>query len=69
MALVHDALHDLWGILRKVARTEEGSLNALFLQYVKDTVGAYLTDRHTLFQREVHTMFTGHIKFFGIETE
>ena len=50
MALVHDTLHHLWGILREVARAEEGRPHMVVLQNVEDAVGANLRDSHPLFQ-------------------
>ena len=69
MALGDDALHDLWGMLSKVARTEERGAHTVLLQDIEDTTGADLRDSHTLLQREVNAMLARHVELFCIKTQ
>ena len=68
MSLRDDALHDLRGVLGKVARAEERGPHAILLQHIEDATGADLRDGHALLQREVNTMLARHVELFCIKT-
>ena len=68
MTLSDDALHDLRGVLGKVARAEERGPHAVLLQHVEDATGADLRDRHPLLQRKVNAMLARHVELFCIKT-
>ena len=69
MALGDDALHDLWGMLSEVTRTEERGAHTVLLQDIEDTTGADLRDSHALLQREVNAMLARHVELFCIKTQ
>ena len=69
MTLGDDALHDLRGVLGKVARAEERGAHTVLLQDIEDTTGADLRDSHALLQREVNAMLARHVELFCIKTQ
>ena len=69
MTLGDDALHDLRGVLGKVARAEERGAHTVLLQDIEDATGADLRDSHALLQREVNAMLARHVELFCIKTQ
>ena len=69
VTLGDDALHDLWGMLGEVTRTEERGAHTVLLQDIEDTTGADLRDSHALLQREVNAMLARHVELFCIKTQ
>ena len=69
MPLVHDALHHLRRMLRKVTGTEERGFHAVILQDIQDTVRTLDRHLHALLQREIHAMLARHVKLLGIKTQ
>lgn len=69
VTLGDDALHDLRGVLGKVARAEERGPHAVLLQHIEDATGADLRDSHALLQREVNAMLARHVELFCIKTQ
>lgn len=69
VTLGDDALHDLWGMLSEVTRTEERGAHTVLLQDIEDTTGADLRDGHPLLQREVNAMLARHVELFCIKTQ
>ena len=69
MTLGDDTLQDLWGVLGKVARTEEGGTDAVLFQHIEDATGANLRNSHTLLQREINAMLARHVELFCIKTQ
>ena len=69
VTLGDDALHDLWGMLGEVTRTEERGAHTVLLQDIEDTTGADLRDGHPLLQREVNAMLARHVELFCIKTQ
>jgi len=69
MALVHDALHHLGGMLGKVSRAEEGGFDVVLLQHVEYSVSAFYGHLHAILEREVHPVFAGHVKLLRVKAQ